>query len=417
MASAACAADAQKATERELQSLEDIAHILAVIEKRCPANREFLMRGVADRINRMPGLSASKRIEINTDVYKFLDSIAAAIYDLTRHQPGERAEIVERASAEAISGIFDAVDPQALYHASSYFIAAPRRVLNSESLGITLQRVLPLPVVVQLSPSYEADPSGLRLGDQIASIDGQPTENLSQADLMRLMENGATGVAMLTARRSGVSGDMTILVRRKAKDMPGIQLRDGLAIITIPAMTVTTPDAVRSAVKELRGRVQPKGYVIDVRSNDGGRLEGFTGLADLFLSQGAMGSMASVNACPPEAPVVYKTTPDDITDGAPIVILSDSQTAAGGEMFVAALVENGRARSVGQATFGDGAIRTVIPNTQDKTPFVTLTTGRYLTPLGGSLDGGFKPSVTVSAYDGRNDHPLERALELLKQPS
>jgi carboxyl-terminal processing protease len=79
-------------------------------------------------------------------------------------------------------------------------------------------------------------------------------------------------------------------------------------------------------------------------------------------------------------------------NGAPIVVLVNSGTASAAEIVVAALKDHGRAVVIGHRTYGKGTVQTVIP--LEHGGAVKLTTSRYFTPSGGSVQGkGILPDI------------------------
>ena len=81
----------------------------------------------------------------------------------------------------------------------------------------------------------------------------------------------------------------------------------------------------------------------------------------------------------------------------PITILVDQGTASAAEILAAALRDHGRAKLVGQPTYGKGTVQTFYD--LDDGSGLKLTTARYLTPKGNSLESkGLIPDVRVDAF-------------------
>ena len=93
--------------------------------------------------------------------------------------------------------------------------------------------------------------------------------------------------------------------------------------------------------------------------------------------------------------MVWRASPDDVTDGLPIVVLVDGRTASAAEILAAALQDQGRAVVVGSATFGKGLVQTIAPMPDGGELFVTWS--RVLTPSGYPLQGlGVLPQICTS---------------------
>ena len=81
-----------------------------------------------------------------------------------------------------------------------------------------------------------------------------------------------------------------------------------------------------------------------------------------------------------------------------MVVLVNSASASASEIVAGALQDHGRARIVGEKTYGKGSVQTVMPLGEGSA--IKLTTSRYLTPSGRSINGsGIEPDVVVHSDD------------------
>ncbi len=112
-------------------------------------------------------------------------------------------------------------------------------------------------------------------------------------------------------------------------------------------------------------------------------------VADDFLNSGVI---LTAEGRTPDARFEMDATPGDLMNGAPIVVLVNSGTASAAEIVLAALKDHGRAVVIGHRTYGKGTVQTVIPLQYGGA--VKLTTSRYFTPSGGSVQGkGILPDI------------------------
>jgi C-terminal peptidase prc len=126
-----------------------------------------------------------------------------------------------------------------------------------------------------------------------------------------------------------------------------------------------------------------------MRDNPGGVLESGVAVADDFLNSGVI---LTAEGRTPDARFEMDATPGDLMNGAPIVVLVNSGTASAAEIVAAALKDHGRALLIGHRTYGKGTVQTVIP--LEYGGAVKLTTSRYFTPSGGSVQGkGILPDI------------------------
>src|SRR5690606_35849407 len=95
----------------------------------------------------------------------------------------------------------------------------------------------------------------------------------------------------------------------------------------------------------------------------------------------------------------------------PLVVLQDRHTASAAELLAVALQENGRAKIVGERSYGKGTVQDVIG--LDDGSLLTLTIARYFSPQDRRIDGnGVAPDVHVIVHDD-DARALDAAIEHL----
>jgi carboxyl-terminal processing protease len=317
----------------------------------------------------------------------------AEVYEHIKHdyvdQEGDR-----KLMDAAIRGMVSSLDPHSAYLDSEEFEETRLSTMGSyPGVGIEVTADGSAVKIVSAIQGSPADQAGLRAGDEIVAIDGKPVG----ADVSGAIEHmrGTSGSTVtLTIRRSGAQSLRQFALRRANVEVHSVayqSLQPGYGYVRIDEFSDTTPDEVSAAISKLQ-RDNPgglQGLVLDLRDNPGGVLESGVAVADDFLNSGVI---LTAQGRTPDARFEMDATPGDLMNGAPIVVLVNSGTASAAEIVSAALKDHGRALLIGHRTYGKGTVQTVIPLQYGGA--VKLTTSRYFTPSGGSVQGkGIVPDI------------------------
>jgi carboxyl-terminal processing protease len=284
-----------------------------------------------------------------------------------------------------------------------------------EGIGATL-RSNPL-TIEYVFPESPAERAGLRGGDQIVSIDGQPSGSLSAEEAVQVVRGAAGTPVALGIRRQGNDGDLTITVVREVVRIPTIvsaMVEDvgHLRIRSFPGTPIHEEIANELAWFNAAGA---KGLILDLRGNSGGRLDIGTRVASLFVPEGAPIYRQTTRS----GRTTSRASSNGPTWNKPLVVLIDQGTASMGEILAAALKEQAGATLIGSTTAGAVAGSIVVPLSDGSA--IQVTTLRIDSSLGTILNVvGVQPDVPVQSATGSsggaNDPVLAAALSYLHRP-
>ena len=324
-------------------------------------------------------------------------SLFAEVYERIKRDYVEDVDdhlLMER----AVRGMVTALDPHSAYLDSQEFEEIRLSTMGSYP-GIGIE-VVPDDGAVRVLHPIDGSPAqraGLRRGDEIVSIDGVEIRGDLAAATARMRGDPGSTVR-LSIRRKGSAALLEFTLRRaqvEVSSVSGETLEPGYGYIRVTSFTETTAEDVSHAILRLKRDNKPglKGLVLDLRDNPGGVLEAGVAVADDFLAQGVI---VSADGRTPEARFRMDASHrGDLLNGAPLVVLVNGGTASASEIVAGALKDHGRALLIGRRTYGKGSVQTVMPLSHGGA--LKLTTSRYFTPSGASIQGkGIVPDILES---------------------
>ena len=337
--------------------------------------------------------SASK----NKETYEYLD-LFGQIFDRVRSEYVEEVtdqELIEK----AIDGMLTGLDPH-----SGYMNEEVWQEMQMDTQGkfgglgieITMEEgFVKVISPIEDSPAYEA---GILAGDFIIQIDDTPVFGLTLNEAVELMRGEKGQSITITVSRDGTEPFEVKIVRDIIKiQSVKSEVYDDIVYLRITSFTEQTQDGLLKSIKKIQKENENiKGYVLDVRSNPGGLLSQAVKVSDIFLTRG---EIVSTRGREKKDIRRYRAKNKDHTNGKPIVVLINGGSASASEIVAGALQDHRRAIIVGTQSFGKGSVQTIMPfqrSNAENVSGIRLTTARYYTPSGESIQGkGISPDIMV----------------------
>ncbi|HEX8161884.1 MAG TPA: S41 family peptidase [Pyrinomonadaceae bacterium] len=309
-------------------------------------------------------------------------------------------------------------------------------------VGLSLRETGGRLVVARVEKKSEAARAGVRAGQALLKVDGEPVEAL----VARRADEGATASTPASARLSAIArlfdgerdttvaltlagGDdreRVVRLRRSAQTLSArldVRRVGGVALVHFDLFTQEIATSLVRALRDDRRLRDARGIVIDLRDNGGGEAESMIDATSAFLPAGTpLGAFTDRGGRTVASPLTRGAmlfAADAIKPyGGALVVLTGARTASAAEIFAAALKEAGRARTVGERTCGCVlAIRTRHPLPDGG--LLDVSEMDYRTARGARLEGvGVAPDETAAPTRdditrGR-DPALSRAVALLR---
>lgn len=314
----------------------------------------------------------------------------------------------------ALRGLADGLDADSAYLTAAQATAAARGGAAPAHTGLTLTRQYYLRVIAARDGSPAAR-AGLRPGDYIRAIGGEPTRDLSVLDGQQRL-SGAVGstVTVTVLRGSAAEPHEVTLTREALGPLPvrGRVAQPGTGVLRIAEFSAATSKELRSEAAALT-RAGAARLVLDLRGASGGDLDLGFEAARLFVSSGVLGYRQSRGA--DKQPVSSASGDGALT--VPVVVLIDSGSSGPAEILAAALQGTRRGRVVGERTIGRTARQRLVSLPAGDA--LMLTHLMYLAPGGGAIHGkGIVPDVAVDRVEvefGDTPPPGDPALDAALQ--
>jgi carboxyl-terminal processing protease len=310
----------------------------------------------------------------------------------------------------ALDGMLTSLDPHSGYLDPEGFDDM-RDQTRGEYGGLGLEVTSEDGVVKVISPMDDtpAAKAGVKPGDYITAVNGDSVLGLSVNDAVKQMRGKPGETVTLTIAREKSDPFDVKLVREVIKPKSATAKLDGdYGVLRISNFNEKTTDEATAAFNDIKAKnPKMKGLILDLRRNPGGLLDQAVGVSDLFLEGG---EIVSQRGRDPRDVERYNARPGDITGGMKIVVLIDSGTASAAEIVAGALQDRKRAELVGLTSFGKGSVQTVIPLRGGMDGALKLTTARYFTPSGRSIQKtGIEPDLEVAATKDEAQEIANRA--------
>lgn len=328
---------------------------------------------------------------------------------------------------DAINGMLQALDPHSSYVSPENF----RDLQISTSgeyggLGMEVTSEQGLVKVISPIDDTPAKRAGILSGDYLSEIDGESIVGLTLTEAVDRMRGKPGEPITVTVLREDADEPLEITMVREIikRKVVKHEVKDGIGYLRISQFNEKTEDSLKSAIKSLKkdmgGRIP--GIVLDLRGNPGGLLDQSVKVSSVFLDGG---EVVSTRGRLQDDTERFNATKGELLKNVPVIVLIDGAAASASEIVAGAIQDRGRGLVVGMTSFGKGSVQSVIPLRGGRDGALRLTTQRYYTPSGRSIQGtGIAPDLAVSAVpeseikgSGRRESDLPNAIlnELEKQ--
>lgn len=299
----------------------------------------------------------------------------------------------------AVRGMLKELDPHTAFMTEDMF-----REMQVDTkgefggLGITISVQNDMLTVISPIEDTPAWHAGIKAGDTITKVDGEPTKDMTISEAVKKMRGVPGTSVVITIMRKGFKEPRDFTIVRdiiKLKSVKSRILDDKVAYVRITSFQERTDADLRAAIKEMWAENDNlQGLILDLRNNPGGLLDQAVKVSGQFMDKGKL--VVYTKGRKPSNNTEYTVRKSGARTDYPMVVLVNRGSASASEIVAGALQDWERAVILGSPTFGKGSVQTVIP--LEDGSGLRLTTAKYYTPKGRSIQNtGIVPDIEVAS--------------------
>ena len=305
----------------------------------------------------------------------------------------------EKVTDSSVQGMLWTLDPH-----SSFFTRAEFNKLYEEQssqfygIGVSILQHRDGVYVQSVIPNTPADKAGLKYGDRFLTVDGKDARDWTSAEVSKNVRGEKGTSVKVRVERPGAAQPIDLEITRGGVPLPSIRnyfmLPNGVGYVGLNGgFQETTVAELDEAVGNLKKQGM-KSLILDLRGNPGGILEQAVQVVSRFVPESK--TVVSVKGRTNYAQARELLSEGGEVDDFPLVVMINGGSASASEIVAGALQDYGRAVIVGSDSFGKGLVQRIYP-----LPFgtgITLTTARYYTPFGRSLQRDYSNGSIYQYY-------------------
>jgi carboxyl-terminal processing protease len=339
------------------------------------------------------------------DIAKSLDIFATLFKEINAYYVDEVEP--QKLIRKGIDGMLESLDPYTDYipedEIESFRISTTGQY---GGIGALIGIINKKTVVTFPYKDFPAYRSGIKVGDEIISVDGKDVQGKSTSDVSALLKGQPKTEIEIKVRRYGQKNDLTFKIKREKISIDNLAyyglVESEIGYIRLDDFTSGAANEVSSALIELKQKGAKK-IILDLRENPGGLLHEAVNVVSLFIPRGEV--VVSTKGKVEEWNKTYTTLNSPVDTQIPMIVLVSEGSASASEIVAGSLQDYDRAVLVGKKTFGKGLVQTTRPlayNSQLK-----VTTAKYYVPSGRCIQA-------LDYTHRKDDGTVERVADSLK---
>jgi len=345
---------------------------------------------------------------LNDELRLYTAMLGAIEQDYAEEVPADRLV------SQSIREMLRTLDPHSSFFEQREFTTLQERQKGQYyGLGITVQSVDGNITVVAPFEGTPAFRLGIRAGDIISRIEGQDARGMSIDDAVKRLRGPKGTPVRVTIVRQGYDEPLEFTVIRDSIPLHSVpysfMASDTVGYVRLTDFNETTacrPGEGEGCERELEKALKSlqksgaRALILDIRDNPGGLLDQAFAVSNLFLNKGQLVVFTRGRTRRDESNYITETESPWVD--VPLVVLTSRHSASASEIVAGALQDHDRALIVGETTFGKGLVQTIMPLRNVRGYALALTTARYFTPSGRSIQRDYASTGLEEYYSPRD---------------
>ncbi|BDD02818.1 peptidase S41 [Aureibacter tunicatorum] len=236
-------------------------------------------------------------------------------------------------------------------------------------------------IIIMPYKDFPAEKSGLKIADEIISIDGINVEDKNTEEVSKLLKGQANTTLEIEVKRHDQDETIHLPIKREKITLKNVpfhgMLNEDVGYIKLSDFTTGAGKEVKSALKELKEQGAQK-IVLDLRGNPGGLLNEAVNVSNVFIDKGL--EVVSTKGKVQDWNKTYKALNSAADTEIPLAVLTSDRSASAAEIVSGVIQDYDRGVLIGERTFGKGLVQATRPLTYNSQ--LKVTTAKYYIPSG-----------------------------------
>ncbi len=248
------------------------------------------------------------------------------------------------------------------------------------TIGLRNDRI----TITEILDGYAAQKQGLRIGDIVIEVDGEPINSSDIDDLSAKVKGEPGTTVQLRILRNNDKDTLLFNIVREEIVIRNLVYADfypknsGNVYLKLSNFSRSASEEIKNALKKLKQEKPIESIVLDLRGNPGGLLDVAVDVCNKFLKKDLL--IVSTRGREPNSEKKYLAKEEPIVPSEKLIVLINENSASASEIVAGAIQDHDRGIILGTQSFGKGLVQTITPITYNTS--LKITTAKYYTPSG-----------------------------------